>query len=395
MAQDKNARFGESPTTPPRAQTNDSPSAARSLIALSTIPLSLVIVALTTSWLTSCLGPIEKTSPTRLSVVSESADADKRVPSGRGAGASETPPDVVQELGSKNGADSKAAGDDTGAVRGDRIDSKWITIFPPDKATDVPTTYEGMEIPDPIPDAMVKVAGFPITVEFAPTVAIREVAAELRRHGGQAVDIWLTWPGDQATRENQKYLRNTICIMSKQPLEKRAVYSVRVTAFVGNRPWEQAWSFSTRPENSKPVVLVAQNLSRQVINGRIRDKLNSYRKQAGLAPVRESSVISEACDLHARYLALNHGHPSTSGLGCHNEDSAFEGFTKEGQKAADRSLVISNCTDPQDAVDLFMNSLYHRLPLLYPSATTFGFGVARIADGCWMCVLVPWTDAWD
>jgi hypothetical protein len=86
--------------------------------------------------------------------------------------------------------------------------------------------------------------------------------------------------------------------------------------------------------------------------------------------------ISKGCSLHAQYLAKNSNHPSTKGLGIHNEDPKLPGYTEEGEKSGKFSNVVET-VDPVNLVDWCMASLFHRVPVLDPKLTKVGFGYAK------------------
>ena len=62
------------------------------------------------------------------------------------------------------------------------------------------------------------------------------------------------------------------------------------------------------------------------------------------------------------------------------------GYTAEGQKAG-KGAVITLPTDPLLAVPVWMNTLYHRVPLLDPRLQKVGFAHVPVGDGRWVCVL--------
>ena len=113
--------------------------------------------------------------------------------------------------------------------------------------------------------------------------------------------------------------------------------------------------------------------------------LNAYRQLAGLNPVRLDAQLSEGCLAHARYLARNFRHPSTSGLGMHKENRDLEGYSEKGAIAGARSVIANELGNRRIAwqtgsVDLWMASLYHRLPLLHPELQRVGFGSAESVE---------------
>jgi hypothetical protein len=114
-------------------------------------------------------------------------------------------------------------------------------------------------------------------------------------------------------------------------------------------------------------------------DAKVLEKINSYRKLAGLKPVAVDPAFSKGCLAHAQYLIKNAEHPSVKSLGTHSEDPKLPGYTEEGAKAA-KSSVITPTKDLSAAVDWSMASLFHRLIVLDPRVTRIGFGFAKTGD---------------
>lgn len=98
--------------------------------------------------------------------------------------------------------------------------------------------------------------------------------------------------------------------------------------------------------------------------------LNEARAAAGLAPVTLDPAMSEACRLHAEYLEKNHGRREVAGLKAHHEQEHLPGYTPEGAKAGKASDIAF--VSLPEAVGQFVNSLYHRTPILRPSLKRVG-----------------------
>jgi hypothetical protein len=103
--------------------------------------------------------------------------------------------------------------------------------------------------------------------------------------------------------------------------------------------------------------------------------LNAARAEAGLQPVTVSASMSEGCYSHARYLALNQGNERVSGMHAHEEDPSLEGYSLAGRAAAERSVI--HYVTPSVAVEGWMRTFYHRIPLLQPNLTEVGIGYYR------------------
>ncbi|MBI1916609.1 MAG: hypothetical protein HYS12_18025 [Planctomycetes bacterium] len=246
-------------------------------------------------------------------------------------------------------------------------------LYPAEGQQDVPRVYESGEQPDPIPESKDRQAGFPITAMFPARTKVDGVTAALSLEG-TAVPCWLSTPQRPVA---QGFQRNTVCLIAHHPLRPASTYRVRVVAQVDGRPWEKMWTFRTSSERSED--------QRQVALGVVA-KVNAARRAAGLAPVALDLELSRGCFAHARYLLLNAGHPSTRGLGMHNEDAKLPGHTPEGRRAG-RDSVIASGVPPSASVEDWMATLYHRVPLLSPDLGRIGFGFVRGGPNGWINVL--------
>lgn len=98
--------------------------------------------------------------------------------------------------------------------------------------------------------------------------------------------------------------------------------------------------------------------------------LNKARKDAGLDTVTISASLSSDCYNHAKYLVFNRNDSATKGLSGHKEYFSLKGFSKEGEKAGRRSVIAFEKTDR--AINEFLASFYHRIPLLQPDLKEIG-----------------------
>jgi len=101
--------------------------------------------------------------------------------------------------------------------------------------------------------------------------------------------------------------------------------------------------------------------------------LNSYRAIGSLAPVTLDSNLCKGCQLHANYLTTNAVSLSAVGLVAHTESQSMPGYTPNGQLAGENSVIYEGVTAPQ-AVNNWMQTLYHRLGMMDPNLTRVGFG---------------------
>lgn len=109
---------------------------------------------------------------------------------------------------------------------------------------------------------------------------------------------------------------------------------------------------------------------------KVLDRINVHRKTAGLEPVAADPALSKGCAAHAAYLVTNVDHPSTQGLGLHGEDPKLPGYTKEGERAGKASVIFLGL-EGEAAVEGWMGSFFHRIPLMQSRLRKVGYGVAR------------------
>lgn len=107
--------------------------------------------------------------------------------------------------------------------------------------------------------------------------------------------------------------------------------------------------------------------------------LNYYRKASGVMPVRLDQALSERCEQHVQYMETNNELT-------HDQDSAKPDATPDGALAGRSSDLASGVRDLNHAIELWIHSLYHRLPLLDPSMTQIGMAFAP--EGGYACLYV-------
>lgn len=115
--------------------------------------------------------------------------------------------------------------------------------------------------------------------------------------------------------------------------------------------------------------------------------VNRYRKLAGLGPVTASSIIQQSALSHAFYTFFNGADPKLRDLGIHQENSSGLGYTGDNVLARaqhfgypQRSMaeVITHRNDPAGAVGDWIDSVYHRIPVLRADLLELGYGDAYL-----------------
>jgi hypothetical protein len=108
--------------------------------------------------------------------------------------------------------------------------------------------------------------------------------------------------------------------------------------------------------------------------------LNKRRKFCRLPPVTLDWSGSLGGFLHGIYLKLNRDHPSTQGLGAHNEDPKLPGHTPEGAEAAGGILGGGTA---ESIMDSWLMSRFHRDPVFSRTCGRIAFG--GLPGGWWSC----------
>ena len=117
------------------------------------------------------------------------------------------------------------------------------------------------------------------------------------------------------------------------------------------------------------------------------DTVNRYRRLAGLTPVTSSGVIHQAALAHAFYTLFNGALPSIRDLGIHKEEARGQGYTGDnvlsraqhfGYPQRSMAEVITHRGEPAGAVTDWIDSVYHRFPLLRADLVELGYGDAYL-----------------
>lgn len=97
--------------------------------------------------------------------------------------------------------------------------------------------------------------------------------------------------------------------------------------------------------------------------------VNYYRKLAGSPEVTFDDVLNNNCWEHARYMAENDDLT-------HDQDPSLPFATDAGQICAQNgnAFIGSAGYTPNDSIDSWMESTGHRLWLIYPTLSVFGYG---------------------
>jgi len=127
-------------------------------------------------------------------------------------------------------------------------------------------------------------------------------------------------------------------------------------------------------------------------------RLNCYRNLMGLEPVVHDGALAAAAQAHAEYMHATDEYGHLEGNPTHeffsgatpSERSRAAGFDFDSSESGMHEVVafFEDGSDPSRAVDLWMNTVYHREPLSTPGITGVGFGSAGIYSV--MEIAAPW-----
>ncbi|MBM4388311.1 MAG: CAP domain-containing protein [Deltaproteobacteria bacterium] len=114
-------------------------------------------------------------------------------------------------------------------------------------------------------------------------------------------------------------------------------------------------------------------------------RVNEYRKMVGLPFVDMHEAINLATHAHAEYFVKNYDKYESTGLSPHEEDPDWDGFTGEnfwdrmqhfGYEGMGGFEIMAFVNSPIKAVDEWMATLYHRIPIIHPMSKDVGYGGA-------------------
>ena len=115
--------------------------------------------------------------------------------------------------------------------------------------------------------------------------------------------------------------------------------------------------------------------------------VNATRAQAGLPAVQLDPHLTDSATSHTYYWLFNNATPSVAGLGIHQETPGLPGFSGAG--IGQRAVAFGYSTErtaedithrgsPTAAVDDWVNSVFHRFPILRPDLVAIGYAQAEV-----------------
>jgi tetratricopeptide (TPR) repeat protein len=109
--------------------------------------------------------------------------------------------------------------------------------YPPDGQSDVPASFLGGEIPDPLPQGAITPAGYPVSVQVSGTQQLGVTTGRLLGPDGKELPSYVLAPGKPLGA-------NQWALVAKQPLKAGARYTAEVTGTVDGKDFTQRWSFT-------------------------------------------------------------------------------------------------------------------------------------------------------
>jgi hypothetical protein len=127
-------------------------------------------------------------------------------------------------------------------------------------------------------------------------------------------------------------------------------------------------------------------------------RLNCYRNLMGLEPVAHDGALAAAAQAHAEYMNATDEYGHVEADATHalfsgaspSARAAAGGFDFDSSQWGMHEVVafFDSGSDPSRAVDLWMNTIYHREPLSTPGLSRVGFGSSGIYSV--MEIIAPW-----
>lgn len=147
----------------------------------------------------------------------------------------------------------------------------------------------------------------------------------------------------------------------------KGVYYVRVSQRRGNTRYRLGLSVDSGASAGASATVVPTNSWVQ----QVFDLTNSYRQQAGLAPLRLNAKLNTAAQAHSVDMALNDffSHIGSDGSTVYNR---MNGAGYDYNLAAEN--IVAGYATPKSAVQAWMNSPGHRANILHPNLQEIGIG---------------------
>ena len=116
-----------------------------------------------------------------------------------------------------------------------------VILYPAPNQVDVPTAFNGNEIPDPAPNAAYPI-GYPVTATFDRNARVSITGFHFRGPtGGDIAGVSLS-PGDPSTTTTE----NSFAFLANTPAATGTTYSMDLTGTINGVAFHKTWHFTTR-----------------------------------------------------------------------------------------------------------------------------------------------------
>lgn len=122
--------------------------------------------------------------------------------------------------------------------------------------------------------------------------------------------------------------------------------------------------------------------------------VNSYRAAAGVPPVTLDATLTKGCHEHAEYLRLNWGKAELYSTRAHTQVPTLPGATPDGAACGKAADLYQGVLSLELAVDGWMESLYHRKPVISPDVVKVGIGYTMLGSRYIIALQFVYADQW-
>ncbi|MHB8507818.1 MAG: CAP domain-containing protein [Candidatus Dormibacteria bacterium] len=117
-------------------------------------------------------------------------------------------------------------------------DPRAMVPYPASGQADVPTSFYGNELPDPVPKGGVYPVGYPVTVNFSPSSRVAISDYRVAGPGGATLPVYTIEPTLAGSE-------NVLSMLPEKPLQAHTAYSAHVSGTIDGTPFALDWSFTT------------------------------------------------------------------------------------------------------------------------------------------------------
>lgn len=166
------------------------------------------------------------------------------------------------------GFGSAQLGGKTSAVvnTGGRAGSPRLVHYPGRNAVGVPTSWDGLEIPNPLPEGAKGPVGFTISLVMGGDATLQVSSATLRGPGGALVPVY---------QVPQRSNLSAYAVIPAAPLAESTTYTAHFVGTANGVPFDERWSFTTAQNPRAPWLSAQSTTSGSFV---------TWAPQGGVAP---------------------------------------------------------------------------------------------------------------